>query len=297
MTLLVAISLLYVLLTAPNTGNPAAPGRTPLSEAMLNFVQGNLQASAASPLFPPLALLAAFLLGGLHALTPGHNKTLVGAYLVGAHGRLRHAVLIGAATAFSHTASAIVLGALALSATFQVASTQFLRWVGLPSGLLTIGLGVWLLRRHRPASHSHTHENDQAHEHGHDHEHDSEHDHEHTHGHGHSHHPPAPDRVTLGGLVVMGLMHGIVPTFDAIAILLVALNVSQAALGIGLIVSYSLGIAAVLIAIGALFIRAQGLLLESPRFEKVSNLSPLLAAVLVIILGLVLVGRTLLPLL
>jgi ABC-type nickel/cobalt efflux system permease component RcnA len=88
-------------------------------------------------------------------------------------------------------------------------------------------------------------------------------------------------------------MHGIVPTFDALAILLVALNVGQTGLGIGLVVSYSFGIASVLIAIGALFVRTQKMLLDNPRFENVSQRAPALAASVVILLGLSLVVRTL----
>jgi ABC-type nickel/cobalt efflux system permease component RcnA len=99
--------------------------------------------------------------------------------------------------------------------------------------------------------------------------------------------------VALGGLIVLGLMHGIVPTIDALAILLIALNVQQTGLGIGLVFAYSLGIASVLIAVGALFVRTQRVLLDSPRFERVSRLAPALAASMVILLGLSLVVRTL----
>jgi len=277
--LLIAGGLVYILAAAPTGGSTSTAGRTPLGEAALAFVQNTLRTSATSPAFAPLALVAAFVLGGLHALTPGHNKTLTGSYLVGARGQLRHAVLVGAATAFSHTASAIVIGVLALSTAGQIASTQFLRWIGLPSGILTLLLGIWLLRKYLIGLNAHVHLHDHNHDHAHDHDHDLDH--------------PAPDRVTLGGLVVLGLMHGIVPTIDALAILLIALNVQQTGLGIGLVFAYSLGIASVLIAVGALFVRTQRVLLDSPRFERVSRLAPALAASMVILLGLSLVVRTL----
>lgn len=279
--LLVAVGILYVLIAPSVSTDASVPNRTPLGEAALSLIQSTLRVSAASPAFPPLALMAAFLLGGLHALTPGHNKVLTGTYLVGAHGQLRHAVLLGTATAFSHTASAIVIGIAALSTAGQIASTQFLRWIGLPSGILTVCLGLWLLRRHFIGLNEHFHSHDPS-----DH-------HDHSHGDSHSHHHTAPDRLTLGGLVALGLMHGIVPTFDALAILLVALNVGQTGLGIGLVVSYSFGIASVLIAIGALFVRTQKMLLDNPRFENVSQRAPALAASVVILLGLSLVVRTL----
>ncbi len=283
----VAIALIYVLAANAAAGNALSQGRTPLGEAALAFVQSTLRISAASPIFPLLALAAAFLLGGLHALTPGHNKTLTGAYLVGSRARLRHAVLIGMATAFSHTASALVIGTLALSTAGQIASTQYLRWIGLPSGILTLCLGGWLLRRYVRGGSGHAHSYDHDHEHGHD------HDHNYPHEYGHSHDHPAPDRMTLGGLVAMGLMHGIVPTIDALAIILIALTVNQFLLGVGLIVAYSLGIASVLIAVGALFVRTQKALSDNPRFDRVARRAPAFAAIVVILLGLSLVVRTL----
>ena len=282
LSVLLALGILYVLLFSQLNNDPSASSRNPISDAAITFIQRNLPTAATNPLFPPLALAAAFLLGGLHALTPGHNKTLTGSYLVGAHAHLRHVVLLGTATAFSHTASAIVIGALAVTTAGQIATTQYLQWVGLPSGLLTVALGIWLLRKHVGARGEHPHD----HSHG--------HDHVHSHEQGHLHDHPIPDRVTLGGLVAMGLMHGIVPTFDAIAIILVALSVQQVWLGVGLILTYSLGIAGVLIAVGALFIRAQKVLLDSPRFMGFSNRASLLAAGLVVLFGLSLIVRTLL---
>ena len=285
LAVLVIIALFYVLAANAIAGNALSQGRTPLGEATLAFVQNTLRTSAVSPLFPLLALATAFVLGGLHAMTPGHNKTLTGAYLVGSRTRLRHALLIGIATAFSHTASALVIGALALSTAGQIASTQYLRWIGLPSGILTVCLGAWLLRKHLRRRTADPHSHDQDHDHS--------HDHDHPHDHGHSHDDPAPDRATLGGLVAMGLMHGLVPTIDALAIILIALTVNQFLLGVGLIVAYSLGIASVLVAVGALFVRTQMVLSDNPRFERFARRAPAIAATVVILLGISLVVRTL----
>src|SRR6185295_11281911 len=75
-----------------------------------------LRAPTLSPWVLALALGLAVALGGLHAMTPGHGKTLVAAYLVGSRGTVRHAVLLGAIVTFTHTASVIVIGLLALFA-------------------------------------------------------------------------------------------------------------------------------------------------------------------------------------
>ena len=283
---LMTVGIIYVLV-APQFGlESTSSDKTPLGGVAYDFVQRTVQASTGSATFVMLALAAAFVLGSLHALTPGHNKTLVGSYLVGARGRLPHALLIGMVTAFSHTVSALIVGILALSTAGQIASAKYLQWVGLPSGMLTVAVGVWLLRRHFRANR--THQDSHIHDHG--------HSHDHGHEHGHSHHHLSLDTVTLGGLVALGLMHGIVPTFDALAIILVALSLQRAVLGAGLIVSYSFGIGSVLVVIGVLVVRAQTALLDHPRFERASRYAPAIAAGMVVVLGLWLVLRTLIAL-
>ena len=283
---LMTVGILYVLVAPLFSAGSSSSDKTPLGGEAYNFVQRTVQASENNPAFLVLALAAAFVLGSLHALTPGHNKTLVGSYLVGASGRLHHAVLIGMVTAFSHTASALIVGILALSTAGQIASAQYLQWVGLPSGVLTVGLGLWLLQRYFRAGSSHVHPHGHERDHSHDHSHDQE----------HSHEQPSPGAVTLGGLVALGLMHGIVPTFDALAIILVALSLQRALLGAGLIFAYSLGIGGVLVIVGALVVRAQTALLDHPRFERASRLAPAIAAGMVVVLGLWLVLRTLIAL-
>lgn len=283
-----ALGILYVLIFGQISADPSTSNRTPLSEAGITFIQSTLQSSATNPLLAIIALGAAFLIGALHALTPGHNKTLTGTYLVGSHARLRDAVLLGATTALSHTASALVIGVLAVSTIGQLVSTKYLQWVGIPSGLLTMALGLYLLWKNTRGD-GHTH-SDSDHSHSHDHPHPHAHNHEHSHEHYH----PTTDTVTLGGLFAMGLMHGIVPTIDALAIILVALSVSQIALGVGLVVAYSVGIAGVLIAVGALFLRAQRVIVDNPRFERLADRATLIAAIVVILFGLSLFLRTLL---
>ena len=283
---LITAGILYVLI-APLFGvESSSSDKTPLGGEAYAFVQRTVQASVDGAAFPVLALAAAFVLGSLHALTPGHNKTLVGSYLVGARGRLHHAVLIGMVTAFSHTASALIVGILALSTAGQIASAQFLQWIGLPSGILTAGLGLWLLRRYFRGGSSHVHPDGHEHSHSHD----------HSHEHEHSHHHPSPDAVTLGGLVALGLIHGIVPTFDALAIILVALSIQRAVLGAGLIFAYSLGIGSVLVVIGVLVVRAQTALLDHPNYERAARRTPAIAAGMVVVLGLWLVVRTVIAL-
>ena len=285
--LLVVIMLtaqIYVL-TAGQAGGRGEAGRTPLTEMGIAFVQDSLRTAADNPTFPALAILVAFLLGGLHALAPGHNKVLTGAYLVSSGSRVRHAVLIGVATALSHTITVIIIGTLALSTRGQLLSTLYLRWLGLPSGLVVVGLGLLLLTRllGRQPEHDHTHADGHSHDHS--------HDLLHTHPHPHSHTHTIPTKLTLGGLVSLALVHGVVPTTDALAVLLVALSINQALLGIALIFAYSLGIALVMSSVGILFLRSHELL--ATRFERLTRWMPVVAAVLVILFGLSILVRAL----
>src|SRR5262249_19119042 len=130
-----------------------------------------------------LLVLAAFF-GALHALTPGHGKTLVAAYLVGERGTVWHAILLGVVTTLTHTGAVLVLAAVLPWLFPQVVPEQIQRVLGLAGGLLIAGFGFWLLLRRLSGKADHIHIGGHGHHH-HDHDHDHSHaDHEHDeHGH------------------------------------------------------------------------------------------------------------------
>lgn len=140
------------------------------------------------------ALLLAVLLGGLHALAPGHGKTIIAAYALGRRGRTADIVAIGGTVAATHTVGIMLLGAL-VSATTVVSPDRSLRWASVLSGVLVIGVGFTLLRTRLQTFRKHTvnhHDLHGNHEHEHEHPH---HDHEHPHQSAqlHPHHPPEHD--------------------------------------------------------------------------------------------------------
>ena len=149
-----------------------------------------------------VALVVSFVLGGLHALTPGHGKAIVAAYLVGSKGRVIDAVFLGLVVTFTHTFSVIALGVVMLVAQ-GFAPEDIVPWLSLFSGILIVGIGAWLLTRnmkqyYRGGAHSHGHAHGHAHHHPHDHGHGHSHDHDHSHSHDPSHdhdhaHPHADD--------------------------------------------------------------------------------------------------------
>lgn len=255
---------------------------------------------ARSPWVLLLALSLAVVLGGLHALTPGHGKTLVAAYLVGSRGTVKHAIWLGGIVTFTHTASVIVIGLLALFASQFVVPNVLLPILEVLSGLLVVLLGVRLLWQRWLAfrggeSHDHQHDHDHDHHHDHDHNHPHSHDHadahahayEHHHGDGHVHsHLPPAEGIKLSNLLAMGISGGIVPCPEALGIMVIAIGLNRILLGLGLIVSFSFGLAAVLSAIGILLVRSRSFL---ERFGGVSSrwgsALPLASAIIVTILG------------
>lgn len=239
-----------------------------------------------------LLLVAAFGWGALHALSPGHGKAMVAAYLVGTRGTPRHAGALGAIVTITHTIGVFALGFVTLALSQYVLPEQLYPWLTLASGLLIVAIGGAALRtrigawrrrhvqaRSRPAEQptSHTHHHPHTDEHG------PEHEHGHEHGsHGHSH---APSDLTWRGLLGMGVSAGVIPCPSALVVLLAALSEHRIGLGLILIVAFSLGLAMTLTALGLLVVYA-GRLTERVRFSgRWATALPAISAVIIVAVG------------
>jgi nickel/cobalt transporter (NicO) family protein len=242
---------------------------------------GYLYAPTRSPWVLLLALGLAGVLGGLHALTPGHGKTLVAAYLVGSRGTVRNAVTLGAIVTFTHTASVIAIGLLALFASQFVVPNVLVPILEVLSGLLVVFLGVRLVWQRWIAFHNSRHsDHEVGAKHHHDHAHDHSHPHDHGDGHSHTHLPPA-EGIKLSNLVAMGVSGGLVPCPEALGIMVIAIGLNR----------ILLGLAAVLIILGILLVRSRALVERVGGIgSRWSSALPLASAVLVTILD---VGMTL----
>jgi nickel/cobalt transporter (NicO) family protein len=207
-----------------------------------------------------IALAVAVSLGAFHALEPGHGKTLVAAYLVGSRGTMKHAVLLGLIVTGAHTAGVYLLGAVTLYASQYIMPERLYPWLGVVSGVMITSLGaVLLLRRYlgKDRVSTHHHHNHADHSHGADHHHRHDHD-DHFHHHGHTHHHHDLNRrVSLRELLTLGISGGIVPCPAALVVLLSAVSIQRIGFGLLLIVAFSIGLAAVLIAIGLLMVYAR----------------------------------------
>lgn len=237
-----------------------------------------------------IALALAVMLGGLHALTPGHGKTLVAAYLVGSRGTVRHAAALGAIVTFTHTASVIVVGLVALFASQFIVPNVLVPILQVVSGVLVVAMGARLVWQ-RWVAFRRGRSGDDAHSHNHDHPHAHAYTHDHGDGRVHSHLPPT-QRVSAGSLVAMGVSGGLVPCPEALGIMIIAVGLNRIVLGLGLIVSFSFGLAAVLIGIGILLVRSRAMVERLDRLGgRLSGGLPLGSAVIVTVLGVGIVIR------
>ncbi len=251
------------------------------------------------------ALLAAGL-GALHALEPDHGKTIVAAYLVGSKGTARHAIWLGVVVALAHTAGVFLLGALTLCAFRYIIPERQFPWLEILCGLIISAVAGFLMIRAWTG---------ESGEHGHD------------AGDGHSHWftslvrprqnealrgPAVEDttissssvavmdtpsatpvgQVSLTQLLLLGISGGIVPCPAALVVLLGALSLHRVGFGLFLIVAFSFGLAAVLIASGLLMVYARPAVARwKTDGPLVKRWLPLASGMFMLILGLSIAGR------
>jgi ABC-type nickel/cobalt efflux system permease component RcnA len=251
---------------APTAAGPQAPGgRTPrdlFTEAVGRADLG--------PGLVCMGLLIACAFGALHALAPGHGKTMVAAYLVGARGTARHAVYLGLVVTCTHTLGVFALGLAALLASAYVVPEKLYPLLSGVSGLVVFAIGVRLLYHRvrrlwappaRPRSAApHHHEI-----------------------------PSGP--LTPRTLIALGVSGGLVPCPSALVVLLAAVALHRIAYGLLLIVAFSCGLAAVLVAIGLLVVCASRCLDRFPGGRVLLRRAAVVSAAVITLIGLGLILR------
>ena len=257
-----------------------------------------------TPLVIAGAFLLALLLGAGHAALPGHGKTVMAAYFAGRQGRIRDALAVGGTVTLAHTGGVLLVGLL-LSTSTALAGEQLLAWLSAASAALVIAVGLTMLlsahrnRRRPPQPHTHTHTTTHnhglspapahAHDAAHAHSHSTAHNHDAAHGHGHHHDHRPGGRFGLAGI---GLAGGLVPSPSALVVLLGAIGLGRAGLGVLLVLAYGIGMAGTLTAVGLLLVVAQrrlGARLSRPfaRFSaRIAAGAPTATAALVVLVGL-----------
>jgi len=231
-------------------------------------------------------------------VTPGHGKTLMAAYLVGTRGTPRHAVGLGLAVSISHTAGILALAVVVVGAAGVLPPDLVVRIAPIVAAVTILAIGGWMLvtelrrglvarRREAYATDGHAHQHGDAHQHA----------HEHGHSHGgvrHSHVPPAGATITWRSLFVLGLAGGLIPSTNALLILLATIVSGRPAWGVILVVAFGAGMAGVMTGVGLGFVYARGRLEAVSTRTRVAGLIryvPLAASVLVLVVGIGLTGQ------
>ena len=271
----------------PGTGTVQAPDgrRSAASSRADDGLTGAFSDAATGQGVLVLLLLSAFAWGAIHALSPGHGKAMVAAYLVGTRGTARHAVALGAIVTATHTAGVFALGAVALLLSQYVLPEQLYPWLNLAAGALVLLVGAAVLRSRLHATKAHDHRDHDPHDHDHDHVH--HHGLAHSHG-GRPHSHAVPARVSWRGLLAMGAAAGLIPCPSALVVLLGAIAQGEIALGMVLIVAFSAGLAATLTLLGLAVVYAGKALGRLPIPRKLTLALPTASAVLIVGVGLVL---------
>jgi nickel/cobalt exporter len=230
-----------------------------------------------------IVLLSAIIaagLGALHALEPGHGKTIVAAYLVGSSGTARHALLLGMVVTISHTAGVYLLGGVTLYAQRYILPDRIYPFLGVLSGVLIAGIGSFLfLQRYLGGQFAHSHRTDNS---------------------GSTQKSTMEqssrgDQVSARQLLVLGLTGGMVPCPAALVVLLSAVALHRTGFGLFLIVAFSIGLAVVLIAMGFVAVYAGRIMSRLP-FEAplVQRWLPMASALMISVLGCGIAARGLL---
>jgi nickel/cobalt exporter len=209
------------------------------------------------------SLAAALFWGAAHALSPGHGKTIVTAYLVGQRGTPRQAVLLGLVVTVTHTIGVFALGVVTLALSQLIVPDTLYPWLNLVSGLLVVGIGATVLRARlrRGRRHHHRH---------------------------HDHGPPS-----LRSLLAVGVSGGLLPCPSALVVLLAAISLHRIAFGLVLIVAFSAGLALTITGIGLAAVLARNTFRRVGFDGPLVRLLPAASALVILAAGLAMTVKAL----
>jgi ABC-type nickel/cobalt efflux system permease component RcnA len=212
-----------------------------------------------------LSLLIAAFWGAAHALSPGHGKAMVAAYLVGSRGTPRHALLLGLTVTVTHTAGVFALGLVTLGLSELIVPEQLYPWLNLVSALLVVCVGVSVLRARLRRRHAHHH---------------------------HHHHGER----SLRDLLAVGISGGLLPCPTALVVLLAAISLHRVGYGLVLILAFSVGLAGAMTGVGLAAVSARRFLRRKSFDGRIVRALPAASAAVILVLGLAMTARSIPPL-
>jgi ABC-type nickel/cobalt efflux system permease component RcnA len=206
------------------------------------------------------SLGAAMFWGAAHALSPGHGKTIVTAYLVGQRGTPRHAALLGLIVTATHTVGVFALGLVTLALSQFIVPDRLYPWLNLVSGLLVVGIGASVLRERL---------------------------HKRRHHHHHHHDQPTSFR----SLLAVGVSGGLLPCPSALVVLLAAISLHRVAFGLVLIVAFSAGLALSITGVGLAAVVARSAFRRASFEGRLVRLLPAASALVILAAGVAMTVR------
>lgn len=251
---------------------------------------GILSALAAGGAAPWLWLPAAFALGALHALEPGHAKSMMAGFFIATRGTPVQGVVLGLSAAVAHSLVVWWLVLAAFAVGLDRVPSAWLPWLSLVSGVVVLAVAAWLVRglvRHRPRHHGY-YDGDHA---------DAGHDSRHHHGHDDAYRhatPPTGCRVGWRMVIATGFGGGLAPCPGAVAVLAFALQAGEAALGAAMVAAFSLGLGVVLsgVALAAAFsLRLASTTSSECRFTQLTASLPWASVAVMVAAGLYTLGH------
>jgi cytochrome c biogenesis protein CcdA len=216
---------------------------------------------------PDRSLVAALFWGAAHALSPGHGKTIVTAYLIGKRGTPRDAALLGMIVTVTHTIGVFSLGLVTLALSQWIVPDRLYPWIDVIAGMLVVSIGVSVL--YARAKHA------------------FQHGHRHHHHHGHEH----GDAVTARSLLAIGISGGLLPCPSALVVLLAAISLHRLAFGLVLIVAFSVGLALSITGIGLVAVLAKRAFARRSFDGLVVRALPAVSALVILVAGVAMTAK------
>ncbi|MCZ3367134.1 MULTISPECIES: sulfite exporter TauE/SafE family protein [Methanobacterium] len=195
-------------------------------------------------------IISAFILGALHALEPGHGKSVMAAFVIGTDAELKDASLLGLTVVFSHVIVVVLLGIVSIFLIGALDVNRTHEVMSLIGGIILVGVGLWMVRKYYHPHHHHEHSID-----------------------------------TKKGVVAIGLSTGLIPCPAALAVLLFSIANNQLYNGLVYVLIFSAGLAISITILSALFVKGRGFI-QSYMGSSAINKIPLLSGTIIIVIGL-----------
>lgn len=196
-----------------------------------------------------LFVISAFILGALHALEPGHGKSVMAVFVMGTNAGIKDASLLGLTVVFSHVIVVVLIGiaAIFMLRTLNLDATHEI--MSLIGGIILIGAGFWMIRKYYHPHHHHEHSID-----------------------------------TKKGVIAIGLSTGLIPCPAALAVLLFSIANNQIYSGLSYVLVFSAGLAISITLLSVLFVKGRGFI-QSYMSNKTINKIPVLSGSIIITIG------------